>query len=215
MNGVSTWPALRQPDTRLSTSRTEAGTGPNWNSIRHGIGSRDGFSNWHCGTMATSKSSSSSTKKAYATESTQGSIKTGSSASSKTPHYTGYTFWDYQGNNENYAKSLEQAHEAIISPEDWETVQKKFASRRPAILHPRTVAAEHLFNDLGVCTQCGHKMGIKGSKNNMYMFFVCCNRLKFGVKACDMPRYPLSQNDPIIMDAITQDILIENNGLRE
>ena len=132
----------------------------------------------------------------------------------KNPHYTGYTFWDYKGNNDNYAKSLEKAHEAIISPEDWETVQKKFASRHRSSSHPRTVAAEHLFNDLGMCTQCGHKMGIKGSKNNKYMFFVCCNRLKFGVKACDMPRYPLSQNDPIIMDAITQDILIENNVAR-
>ena len=129
----------------------------------------------------------------------------------KNRHYTGYTFWDYRHNNDNYAKSLEPAHEAIISPEDWQTVQEKFASRHRTVKHPRTVAAEHLFNDIGVCTQCGHKMAIKGSQNNKYMFFVCSTRLKYGVKNCDMPRYPLSKNDPILMDAIINDILNEKN----
>ena len=125
----------------------------------------------------------------------------------KNPHYTGYTFWDYRHNNDNYAKSLEPAHEAIISPEEFETVQQKIASRRSNIIHPRTAAAPHLFNDLGVCAQCGHRIGIKGAHGNKYLYFTCTKRLKYGKEACPMPRFPLTKNDPIILDAIIEDIL--------
>ena len=125
----------------------------------------------------------------------------------KNPHYTGYTFWDYRNKNDNFAKSLEPAHPAIVSPEEYEAVQRKTASRHRDVVHPRTVAAEYLFNDLGFCTQCGHKIIIKGGNSGKYRYFVCSKRFKYGKRACDMPRYPLVKNDPIIMNAIIHDIL--------
>ena len=125
----------------------------------------------------------------------------------KNPHYTGYTFWDYRNKNDNFAKSLEPAHPAIVSPEEFKAVQRKLASRRPNVVHPQTVAVEYLFNDLGFCTQCGHKMIIKGGKGGKYHYFVCSKRFKYGKRACDIPRYPLVKNDPIIMSAIIHDIL--------
>ena len=125
----------------------------------------------------------------------------------KNPHYTGYTFWDYRNKNDNFAKSLEPAHPAIVSPEEFKAVQRKLASRRPNVVHPQTVAVEYLFNDLGFCAQCGHKMIIKGGKGGKYHYFVCSKRFKYGKRACDIPRYPLVKNDPIIMSAIIHDIL--------
>lgn len=127
------------------------------------------------------------------------------------PHYTGYTFWDYQKKNGNFAKSIEQAHEAIVTPEEWESVQKKMAARDRNSVHPRTAAAPYLFNDLGLCMQCGHRIGMKGSHGNKYTYFMCCTRLKLGKKACDLPRYPLSLNEPAILDVIISDVLSGHN----
>ena len=120
----------------------------------------------------------------------------------KNPHYTGHTFWDYQGNNDNYAKSYEPAHEAIVSPQEWETVQAKLSSRRSEIRHPRSVASQHLFNDLGLCAKCNHKIAIKGSDGNKKYYFICANRFKNTKSACDLPRYPLDPNEQIILQAI-------------
>ena len=129
----------------------------------------------------------------------------------KNPHYTGYTVCDYRGNNDNYAKSNELAHEALITPPEWQTIQTKLASRRPQIKHPRTIAAEHLFNDLGVCAKCGHKISIKGSDGNKKYYFVCANRFKNTKSACDLPRYPIAENEPIILQAILAHTLDKRN----
>ena len=129
----------------------------------------------------------------------------------KNPHYTGYTFWDYRGKNDNYAKSHEQAHEAIVTPEEWDSVQKKMASRRPDVKHPRTLASEHLFNDLGVCAKCLKRVVIKGSDGNKQYYFICSTRHKKGKSACDLPRYPLTDNDPIILEAIISHTLDVDN----
>ena len=129
----------------------------------------------------------------------------------KNPHYTGFTFWDYRNQNDNYAKSHEKAHEEIISPEDWDTVQRKIASRHRRVMHPRTAAAPHLFNDLGICANCNHKIAIKGSGNNRNLYFICNTRSKHTKKACDLPRYPLSVNDPILMESILQHVLDQTN----
>lgn len=129
----------------------------------------------------------------------------------KNPHYTGYTFWDYRNKNDNYAKSHEQAHEAMISPAEWETIQDKTASRHREVRHPRTVAAEHLFNDIGVCDKCGHKISIKGSAGDKRYYFICANRWKNGKSKCNLPRYPIAENAPILMEAIISHALDAHN----
>ena len=121
----------------------------------------------------------------------------------KNPHYTGYTFWDYRHKNGNYAKSLEQAHEAIISEEDFQKIQEKMASRYRDKAHPRTVAAEHLFNDIGVCAKCGRMIVIKGGQGNKYHYFVCARRFKYGKDSCDLPRYPIAANDPRLLAGLS------------
>jgi hypothetical protein len=125
----------------------------------------------------------------------------------KNPHYTGHTFWDYRNQNDNYAKSHEQVHSAIITEEEFETVQRKLAARRRTVIHPRTAATPHLFTDLGTCSQCGAKIAIKGSGNNKSYYFVCNTRFKRTKQACNLPRYPIAVNDPIIMDAIIGHVL--------
>jgi len=129
--------------------------------------------------------------------------------------YTGFIFWNFDPETgEPEARSREQAHPAIISEEEFNKVQQKLKSRAPNVRHPRSVANEHLFNDLGKCSQCEAKMAIRGGKNNAYHYWVCKTKDHFGKDACEQPSYSTEKNDPIIMGAILEDILTEEN-LRE
>ena len=126
--------------------------------------------------------------------------------------YTGFVVWNVDPETRvPEARSKEQAHPAIVSEEKFDKVQEKLRSRAPNIRHPRSVANEHLFNDLGRCFLCGAKMAIKGGKSGTYYYHKCKTRDDFGKEACDLPIYSVEKNDPIIMGAIVDDILTKEN----
>ena len=126
--------------------------------------------------------------------------------------YTGYVAWDIdKQTGEPRVLSRKPAHPAIVTPEKFEKVKQKLKSRAPDIVHPRTVANDHVFNDIGKCSQCGSKMKIKSGKGGAYYYFICAKRDEFGKKACDMEPYSEQKNTPIIMQAIIDDILVEDN----
>ncbi len=125
---------------------------------------------------------------------------------------TGYVVWNVdKETGEPGAVSREQAHPAIVSPEEFEKVQQKLKSRAPNVVHPRTAANEHAFNDLGKCDKCGSRMKIKSGKGGAYHYFVCAKRDDFGKEACDLASYSEQKNSPVIMQAILDDILSEEN----
>lgn len=126
--------------------------------------------------------------------------------------YTGFIFWNFDPETgEPEARSKEQAHPAIIPEEEFDKVQQKLKSRAPNVRHPRSVANQHLFNDLGKCSQCKTNMAIRSGKNGAYYYFVCKNKDHFGKDTCDLPNYSTEKNDHIIMEAILEDILTEEN----
>lgn len=129
--------------------------------------------------------------------------------------YTGYMVWDVdKETGEPAAMSREPAHPALIPPEDFEKIREKLRSRAPDVVHPRTAASDHVFNNMGKCAKCGSRMKIKSGKGGAYYYFVCQKRDEFGKKACDMQPYSEQKNTPLIMQAILEDILVEDN-LRE
>ena len=107
--------------------------------------------------------------------------------------------------------SREPAHPAIVSPEEYDKVQQKLRSRAPDVVHPRTAASEHAFNDMGKCAKCGGRMKIKSGKGGAYYYFVCAKKDDFGKEACDMASFSEQKNSPLIMQAILDDILGEDN----
>ena len=130
-------------------------------------------------------------------------------------NYTGFVVWNIDPETgEPEARSKQQAHPEIISEAEFDKVQQKLKSRAPNVRNPRSVANNHLFNDLGKCSQCKAKMAIRAGKNGAYYYFVCKNKDHFGKKGCDLPSYSTKKNEPIIMGAILGDILTEEN-LRE
>ena len=126
--------------------------------------------------------------------------------------YTGYIIW---GINRKDGKtpviSETEAHEVIVSLDNWNKVQESLHERAPNVVHPRTAASEHLFNGLGRCVQCGARIKIKAGKNGQYHYFTCETRDELGSNACDLPPYSLASNDPILLNAILEDILSEEN----
>ena len=125
---------------------------------------------------------------------------------------TGYVVWNVdKETGEPGAMSRGQAHPAIVSPEEYEKVQQKLKSRAPNVVHPRTAASEHAFNDMGKCAKCGSRMKIKSGKGGTYYYFVCKKRDDFGTEACDMEPCSEQKNTPLILRAILDDILSEEN----
>lgn len=99
------------------------------------------------------------------------------------PVYKGTTVWNRRGSSEkdNVKRPLkdmenwviqEHTHEAIISPEEWETVQKKITQRA---LPSRAKSSTHLLSGLLKCPVCGSGMSVSssGSKNNSYKAYRC------------------------------------------
>ena len=126
--------------------------------------------------------------------------------------YTGYVAWDIdKETGKPKAVSREPAHPALIPPEDFEKIQQKLRRRAPDVVHPRTAASDHVFNDMGKCAKCGSRMKIKSGKGGAYYYFVCKKRDDFGKTACDMEPYSEQKNTPLIMRAILDDILGEDN----
>ena len=126
--------------------------------------------------------------------------------------YTGYVVWDVnKETGEPRVMSREPAHPAIVSPEEFDKVQQKLRSRAPDVIHPRTAASEHAFNDMGKCAKCGGRMKIKSGKGGAYYYFVCAKKDDFGKEACDMASFSEQKNSPLIMQAILDDILGEDN----
>ena len=127
-------------------------------------------------------------------------------------HYTGYTIWGIKRKDgKPPVISDEPAHEAIISVKQWNQIQENLRSRAPNVVNSRTAASKHLFNDLGKCAQCKAKMKIKAAKSGQYCYFICGTRDDLGADKCDLPPYPMALNEPILLNAIINDILWEKN----
>ena len=127
-------------------------------------------------------------------------------------NYTGFVAWNIDKiTGEPRVISKQQAHPAIVPTEEFEQVGQKLKSRAPDVIHPRTAANQHVFNDLVRCAKCNNRMKIKSGKGGEYFYITCKTRDDFGEEACDMQPYSEKKNAPIIMRAILDDILHEDN----
>lgn len=94
---------------------------------------------------------------------------------------------------------VENAWPAIISRETFQLVQRKMASRRPQVTHPRTVPSFYLLSGLLFCS-CGRAMIGRSAKSHQYYYYMCSRSFKQGKDVCDakiLPKDKLStKNNP-------------------
>ena len=103
----------------------------------------------------------------------------------------------------------EGAHEGIVTPEEFATVQQILKSRIREATHPRHAGSDHLLSALGKCRQCGEPYNYAPSGNGpqRYEYIVCNTRKYQGPESCDSPRLPAELFETFTLDVINEDIL--------
>ena len=101
---------------------------------------------------------------------------------------------------------VENAWPAIIDKNAFQQVQRKMASRRPAVIHPRTIPSSYLLSGLLYCS-CGHSMIGRSAKSHHYHYYTCNGGYKQGRDACDARALPKDKLEHLVIDQIKCKVL--------
>jgi len=132
----------------------------------------------------------------------------------------------------NYAPKYEavivkNCHEAIVSREDHEEVQRRLARNHPSVTHPRAVASEYLFSGIAKCRLCGgHMKGLSAhGRSERYRYYVCSVNDRVNRKACPQRKIRANVIEEIVIAKlkerltsreVLEDIIrINNEALKE
>lgn len=133
----------------------------------------------------------------------------------KNPIYAGYYVWNRKTKSE-YIKDFgvianqitkENAHPAIITPEEQAKVIELLHSRTPKTIHPREVASEFLLSGLLRCGRCGSKMIGTLAKSGRYQYYACQRYIKEGKASCAQSLIPTLSLEAQFIEAIKAKLL--------
>ena len=105
----------------------------------------------------------------------------------------------------------ENAHQPIIKKDIFIKVQKILDSRKPAIVHPRSVSSNNHLNGILFCKECKNTYTSYSAKSGAYHYYTCQSRFKSGKKICSQKDYNIGKLDSLIMQSIKEKILTEDN----
>ena len=101
---------------------------------------------------------------------------------------------------------VEHAWAAIIDKDAFSQVRIKMASKRPAVIHPRTIPSSYLLSGLLYCS-CGHSMIGRSAKSHHYHYYTCNGGYKQGRDACDARALPKDRLEHLVIDQIKCKVL--------
>jgi site-specific DNA recombinase len=102
---------------------------------------------------------------------------------------------------------IEDAHEPLVSAEDFARVSAVIAVRRPTVTHPRTSSSDYLFSGLLICGCCGAPYIGHGARNNAYKYYTCQTKQKQGAKACSANNFEQGKVEGVVLDALREGAL--------
>jgi site-specific DNA recombinase len=105
---------------------------------------------------------------------------------------------------------LENAWPAIIDRGTFDLVQRKMATKRPKVAHPRTIPSFYLFSGVMFCT-CGAAMTGHSAKSGNYFYYQCSRKSRQGNDACDARMLPKDRIERSVIDQIKSRVLIDDN----
>ena len=127
-------------------------------------------------------------------------------------HYAGTVVWGKSSKKEGPA-ICPNAHEGIVTPEEFERVQALLKARAPEVANPRHSGGGRLLSGLVRCRQCpGHfNYTPAGRDGRKYSYLVCSNRKHQGARACSSPWLPTEKFEPLVIRTILENILTREN----
>jgi DNA invertase Pin-like site-specific DNA recombinase len=103
---------------------------------------------------------------------------------------------------------VENAWPGIIDPATFKMVQKKMATKRPQITHPRTVPSFYLLSGLLFCS-CGRAMIGHSAKSKKHFYYLCSRSNKQGKDACDAPMLVKRKLEKQVIDQLKARVLTD------
>jgi site-specific DNA recombinase len=101
---------------------------------------------------------------------------------------------------------VENAWPAIIDPASFALVQEKMASKRPRIIHPRTIPSPYLLSGFLFCS-CGHAMTGRSAKSHQYFYYTCNGGFKKGKEACNARALPKDKLEQLVIEQVKRRVL--------
>ena len=101
---------------------------------------------------------------------------------------------------------VENAWPAVIDPDTFALVQEKMASKRPRIIHPRTIPSPYLLSGFLFCS-CGHAMIGRSAKSHRYFYYTCNGGFKKGKDACNARALPKDKLEQMIIEQVKRRVL--------
>ena len=89
-------------------------------------------------------------------------------------------------------------------------VQQKMASKRPKIVHPRTVPSFYLLSGSLFCS-CGRAMIGRSAKSHNYFYYMCSRSCKQGKDACDARALPKDKLEHLVIEQLKSRVLTDSN----
>ena len=129
----------------------------------------------------------------------------------KNEAYAGTVAFGWNKEHTEPAIRVTNAHEAYVSQEVFDKINAGLAERAPDVKNPREAGSVHLISSKGLCLLCGGKVRPIKAKSNMYCYYTCKGRSNHGGKICDNPPVPKGTAEWLLMEAIIEDILTEEN----
>ena len=103
---------------------------------------------------------------------------------------------------------VENAWQCIVDRKVFQLVQKKMASKRPQVTHPRTVPSFFLLSGLLFCS-CGHAMIGRSAKSHQYYYYMCSKSHKQGKGACDARMLPKGKLEHLVIEQLKGKVLTQ------
>ncbi|WKZ45166.1 MAG: recombinase family protein [Anaerolineales bacterium] len=106
---------------------------------------------------------------------------------------------------------VENHHEAAITRDVWEAVQKlnrENPMQQDHPRHPRRVGNPSLFTGFTYCLECGSMMThTPGHKNKPWRYYMCGTKFRQGVKYCKSRRVGAQRSETAVLDAVINRVL--------
>jgi len=128
----------------------------------------------------------------------------------KNETYTGTMVWRDRKNKNQIIKTP-NAHEAVISKDDYVRAQKLLQKRTRFVVPPRALASDHLLSSLLKCKKCGHSMAACGAKAGKYHYYTCQKYVKMGPSYCNQKLLNADKMEPFIIKTLKERVLTEEN----
>ncbi|MCB9694330.1 MAG: recombinase family protein [Alphaproteobacteria bacterium] len=102
---------------------------------------------------------------------------------------------------------VEDAHEGLVTREEFEQVQRMLAERAPDIVSANTLANDYLLGGLIFCARCGGMFIGHNARSGAYRYYACQTKKKLGASACDGKSLPKDETEAAVIDLLRGELL--------